>query len=106
MSRRQLKLSGSPVGHRTGWPVVVSKPQPGEPSMRTYKKHIREAKPKAAAVEKSGPILAGPLPLAEFMAGVRDDIEAFAAELGLIFIRCVMEAEIEQKLGPWGQQQI
>jgi transposase-like protein len=72
--------------------------------MRKYRKQIQEAKPKA--VEKDGPMLAGQLPLAEFMAGVREDIETFAAELGLIFMRCVMAAEIEQKVGPWGEQQI
>ena len=74
--------------------------------MRTYKKQIPEAKPKAAALPEDRLILAGQLPIAEFITGVREDIEAFAAELGLTFIRCVMESEIEQKLGPWGQQQI
>lgn len=72
--------------------------------MREYKKQIKEAKPNPADQERL--ILAGQLPLREFITGVREDIEAFAAELGLTFMRCVMEAEIEQKLGPWGQRQI
>src|SRR4026208_1073201 len=72
--------------------------------MRKYRKQIQEAKPKA--VEKHGPMLAGQLPLAEFMAGLREDIETFAAELGLIFMRCVMAAEIEQKVGAWGGVQM
>jgi len=74
--------------------------------MRTYKKQNHEAKPKAADQEQERLILADQVPIAEFITGVREDIEAFAAELGLTFIRCVMESEIEQKLGPWGQQQI
>jgi transposase-like protein len=71
--------------------------------MRPYKKQTAEAKGKAAEKEI---ILSGPLPLADFAAGVREDIETFASELGLIFMRSVIEAEIEQKLGPWGEQQI
>jgi transposase-like protein len=44
------------------------------------------------------------LPMDELIAGARQDIEAFAAELGLTIIQRVMEAEIGQKVGPWGQQ--
>lgn len=40
----------------------------------------------------------------ELIAGARQDIEAFAAELGLTIIQRVMEAEIGQKVGQWGQQ--
>jgi transposase-like protein len=43
--------------------------------------------------------------MSELIAGVRQDIEGFAAELGLTIIQKVMEAEIGQKVGPWGQQQ-
>ena len=35
---------------------------------------------------------------------MRQDIEGFAAELGLTIIQRVMEAEIGQKVGLWGQQ--
>src|SRR6266853_5444987 len=44
------------------------------------------------------------LPMSELIAGVRGDIEGFAAELGLTIIQQVMAAEIDQKVGPWGQQ--
>jgi len=48
--------------------------------------------------------LAAELPLQELLTQARQDIESFAAELGLTVIQQVMEAEIEQKLGTWGQQ--
>jgi transposase-like protein len=40
----------------------------------------------------------------ELIAGARQDIEGFAAELGLTIIQRVMAAEIDQKVGRWGQQ--
>ena len=46
------------------------------------------------------------LPMEQLIAGVRDDVEAFAAQLGLTVIQRVMEAEIQKKLGPWGKQSI
>jgi len=46
------------------------------------------------------------LPMEELIAGVREDVESFAAELGLTIIGQVMEAEIERKVGRWGQQPI
>src|SRR5947199_10665183 len=45
------------------------------------------------------------LPMSELIAGVSQDIEGFAAELGLTIIQRVMAAEIDQKVGCWGQQQ-
>src|SRR5947207_221736 len=36
--------------------------------------------------------------------GLRQDIEGFAAELGLTIIQRVRAEEIDQKVGPWGQQ--
>src|SRR2546426_8980258 len=42
--------------------------------------------------------------MSELIAGVSEDIETFAAELGLTIIQRVMEAEIQQKVGQWGQQ--
>jgi transposase-like protein len=44
------------------------------------------------------------LPMSELIAGVAQDIEAFAAELGLTIIQKVMAAEVQQKVGHWGQQ--
>src|SRR5713101_1127862 len=70
--------------------------------MRKYIRENQQAKEKAANRERLS--LEAQLPMSELIAGVRDDIEAFAAELGLTLIQRVMEAEIQQKLGPWGGQ--
>jgi len=71
--------------------------------MRKYKRQIEQAKEKAANRERLH--LEAQLPMKELIAGVRQDIEGFAAELGLTIIQRVMAAEIDQKVGPWGQQQ-
>lgn len=70
--------------------------------MRKYRRQMAQAKAKAENRAKL--VLEAELPLDELIAGVRADIETFAAELGLVVIRRVMEAEIQQKLGRWGQQ--
>jgi putative transposase len=70
--------------------------------VRTYRRPQQQAKEKAANRENLS--LEAQLPMSELIAGARDDIEAFAAQLGLTIIRRVMEAEIDQKVGPWGQQ--
>jgi transposase-like protein len=44
------------------------------------------------------------LPMEQWIAGMRDEIEAFSASLGLKVMRAVMEQEIESRLGPHGQQ--
>jgi transposase-like protein len=44
------------------------------------------------------------LPMAELMAGLRDDIEALAAQVGLTIVKAVMKSEVESQLGEWGQQ--
>ena len=72
--------------------------------MRKYRRQIAQAKEKAANRERLR--LEAQLPMSELIAGARDDIEAFAAELGLTIIRRVMEAEVQQKLGRWGQQPV
>ena len=70
--------------------------------MRKYKRQIEQAKQKAE--NRTRLTLEAQLPMDELIAGARQDIEAFAAELGLTIIQRVMEAEIGQKVGPWGQQ--
>jgi len=70
--------------------------------MRKYKRQIEQAKEKAANRERLS--LEAQLPMSELIAGVRQDIEGFAAELGLTIIQRVMAAEIDQKVGPWGRQ--
>src|SRR3982751_74500 len=71
--------------------------------MRKYKRQIEQAKEKAANRERLS--LEAQLPMSELIAGARQDIEGFAAELGLTIIQRVMAAEIDQKVGCWGQQQ-
>jgi putative transposase len=71
--------------------------------MRKYKRQIEQAKEKAANRERLS--LEAQLPMSELIAGVRQDIEGFAAELGLTIIQRVMAGEIDQKVGCWGQQQ-
>lgn len=44
------------------------------------------------------------LPMTELIAGMRDDIEAFSAELGMKLIESVMDQEIQTRLGAHGQQ--
>jgi len=72
--------------------------------VRKYSRPMAQAKAKGENRAKL--VLEAELPLAELIAGVRADIEAFAAELGLVVIRRVMESEIQQKLGRWGQQPV
>jgi transposase-like protein len=72
--------------------------------MRTYRRQIAIAKEKAENSRRLA--LEAQLPLKQLMAEAREDIEAFAAELGLLVIQGVMEEEIQQRLGPWGQQSI
>src|SRR5262249_3158509 len=72
--------------------------------MRTYRRVMARAKEKAANKQKL--ILEAQLPMEELMAGVREDVEAFAAELGLVIIQQVMAEEIKRKSGPWGCQRV
>ena len=72
--------------------------------MRRYRRQMQQAKEKAANKERL--ILEAQLPMEQLIAGVREDIESFAAELGLTIMQRVMEAEVEQKVGRWGQQAV
>ena len=60
--------------------------------MRNYMRQMEQAKEKAANREKMS--LEAQLPLRELIAGVAQDIEVFAAELGLTIIQKVLEAEV------------
>jgi len=70
--------------------------------VRRYRRQQQQAKEKAANRERMS--LEAQLPLGELIAGVEQDIETFAAELGLTIMREVMEAEVQRTVGPWGQQ--
>jgi transposase-like protein len=72
--------------------------------MRQYLRKQEQAKGKAE--DRARLALEAELPLEELITGAREDIERFAAELGLTIIRQVMEAEIQQKVGRWGQQPV
>lgn len=70
--------------------------------MRSYKTRSGQTKNKEKDQQRLA--LEAELPLDELIAGAREDIEAFAAELGLTIIQRVMELEVQQKLGRWGEQ--
>src|SRR6267142_1604385 len=70
--------------------------------MRSYKTRSEQTKNKEKDQQRLA--LEAELPLDELIAGAREDIEAFAAELGLTIIQRVMELEVQQKLGRWGEQ--
>jgi len=70
--------------------------------MKHYRKKAEQARKRAE--RRTILALEAKLPLEQLIAGVRNDIERFAAELGLTIMRQVMEAEIERKVGRWGQQ--
>ena len=72
--------------------------------MRAYRRMQERAKRKAE--DRTRLALEGELPMEELIAGVRQDIESLAAELGLRIIERVMEAEIQRKVGRWGQQPV
>jgi len=89
----ELEVVLLPTIKQDGW---LQKTEPGEPTMRKYKRQIEQAKEKAANRERLS--LEAQLPMSELIAGVRGDIEGFAAELGLTIIQRVMAAEIDQKV--------
>lgn len=72
--------------------------------MRKYRNEREQAKTKAE--ELTGVVLESDLPMQELIAGIREDVEGLAAELGLTIIRRVMEEEIERKVGRWGRQPV
>lgn len=62
---------------------------------------------KLSAIQKSETLsLQLELPMAELIAGVRDDIEALCGAIGLKIMMAVMQREIALKVGRWGQQQL
>lgn len=71
--------------------------------MNNYEKAKLDASTKAVT-EKDTVRIEYPLPLQELMGGFRDDIERYSAELGLLIIQEVIEAEIASRVGRHGQQ--
>ena len=90
---------GSPAVHQQDGRLKEVNNQPGEPTIRKYRRQIEQAKEKAE--NRTRLALEARLPMRELIAGVAEDIERFAAELGLTIIQRVMEAEIQQKVGQY-----
>ena len=72
--------------------------------MRNYRRMQEQAKAKAD--NRLRLALESQLPMDELVSRAREGLEGFAAEIGLTIIRQVMEAEIEMKVGRWGQQPV
>lgn len=71
--------------------------------MNNYEKAKLDASTKAVT-EKGTVRIEYPLPLQELIGGFRDDIERYSAEVGLLIIQEVIEAEIASRVGRHGQQ--
>ena len=72
--------------------------------MRDYRRRVQQANRKAAHKELL--TIQMQLPMAELIAGLRPYLEAQVAEISLTLMQKVMEAEIQTKLGVWGQQPV
>ena len=72
--------------------------------MREYRRTPEQAKGKAK--NRLRLALESELPMEELVRRAREDLESFAKEIGLTIIRQVMEAEIQRKVGCWGQQPV
>jgi hypothetical protein len=60
---------------------------------------------KCGATTKSGRVqMQIEVPMAELISGVREDIEALCAQVGLEIMKQVMEYEIASNVGRWGKQ--
>jgi putative transposase len=70
--------------------------------MRQYRRMPGQANGKA----DDATTWALPLPMEEVVRRAREDLESFATQIGLTIIRQVMEAEIDEKVGCWGQQPV
>ena len=58
-----------------------------------------------ASLKSSEPVgLEEPLPLLDLILGMKHDLEAVRAELGLKIMARYMDQEIERRCGPWGEQ--
>jgi putative transposase len=72
--------------------------------MRHYGRTQGQAKGKA--VDRLRLSLESELPMKELVSRAREDLESLATEIGLRIIGQVMEAEVQTRLGRWGQQPV
>jgi putative transposase len=70
--------------------------------MKKCEKQKRQASRKAE--NKKQRQLAAALPIGQYLAEARVDVEAFAARLGPTVMRRIMEEEIQSQAGAWGKQ--
>jgi putative transposase len=70
--------------------------------MKKCEKQKRQASRKAE--NKKQRQLAAALPIGQYLAEARVDVEAFAAGLGPTVMRRIMEEEIQSQAGAWGKQ--
>jgi hypothetical protein len=56
------------------------------------------------AENKKQRLLAAALAISQYLAEARDDVETFAARLGLTVMHRIMEEEVQSQVGQWGQQ--
>jgi putative transposase len=70
--------------------------------MRKYQRAFKQNTQKEQNRELM--LLQTELPMEELLAGIRNDIEAFGAEVALKIIQGVMQQEVERKTGQWGAQ--
>lgn len=72
--------------------------------MRQYRGLLASASAKLNPQHQPHLSLQAALPAADLLASLPAQIEALSDQLGLTIIRAVLEHEVEQKLGRWGQQ--
>ena len=72
--------------------------------MRQYRRAQEQTKRKAQ--NRTRLALEAQLPMEDLVSRAREDLEGFAVEIGLTIIRQVLEAEIQNRVGSWGQQPV
>jgi putative transposase len=72
--------------------------------MKPYRGALADASAKLNPTAALNLSLEATLPLPELLDGIRDDIEAMSAEIGLTIIGALLRQEVAQKLGARGQQ--
>lgn len=72
--------------------------------MKSYCGALANASAKLTPTAVPNLTLEATLPLPELLDGIRDDIEAMSAEIGLTIIGALLRQEVAQKLGERGQQ--
>jgi len=80
--------------------------QENHPMPKAYRKALTQASPKPNPSRDDLRCLALALPLHDLFNGVRADLEALSAQAGLALMKLVMNDEITQQLGDWGQQRV